>query len=232
VLELSGGVGSLPQAPRWNADRRARPSLPLPVRGGGREIRRAAASQRRLLSLGSRMSAAAKVYDRPMNAALFEEWVEKCLLPTLSKGDIVVIDNLSAHKGARVEQLIKSAGAELRYLPPYSPDMNPIEKAFSKLKAYLRKIAFPVFATGVVPSTSVHHYRFAGSQIPVVCNGVSVNAGDIVVADSDGVAVVPKGQAQAVLTLAQQMDYKEHSMYALIEQFKSIVQAVKKVGRL
>jgi regulator of RNase E activity RraA len=98
--------------------------------------------------------------------------------------------------------------------------------------AYLRKIAFPVFATGVVPSTSVHHYRFAGSQIPVVCNGVSVNAGDIVVADSDGVAVVPKAQAQAVLNLAQQMDYKEHSMYALIEQFKSIVQAVKKVGRL
>jgi regulator of RNase E activity RraA len=98
--------------------------------------------------------------------------------------------------------------------------------------AYLRKIAFPVFATGIVPSTSVHHYRFAGSQIPVVCNGVSVNAGDIVVADSDGVAVVPKAQAPAVLTVAQQMDYKEHSMYALIEQFKSIVQAVKKVGRL
>jgi len=98
--------------------------------------------------------------------------------------------------------------------------------------AYLRKIAFPVFAIGIVPSTSVHHYRFAGSQVPVVCNGVSVNAGDIVVADSDGVAVVPIAQAQAVLSLAQQMDYKEHSMYALIEQFKSIVQAVKKVGRL
>lgn len=98
--------------------------------------------------------------------------------------------------------------------------------------AYLRKIAFPVFATGIVPSTSVHHYRFGGSQIPVVCNGVPVNAGDIVVADSDGVAVVPKAQAQAVLLLAQQMDYKEHSMYALIEQWKSIVQAVKKVGRL
>jgi transposase len=85
--------------------------------------------------------AAPRVYDRPMNAALFEEWVEKCLVPTLSQGDIVVMDNLPAHKGARVEQLIKSAGAELRYLPPYSPDMNPIEKAFSKLKAYLRKIA-------------------------------------------------------------------------------------------
>jgi len=98
--------------------------------------------------------------------------------------------------------------------------------------AYLRKIAFPVFATGIVPSTSVHHYRFGGSQVPVVCNGVPVNPGDIVVADSDGVAVVPKAQAQAVLILAQQMDYKEHTMYALIEQWKSIVQAVKKVGRL
>jgi transposase len=85
--------------------------------------------------------AAPRVYDRPMNAALFEEWVEKCLVPTLSQDDIVVMDNLPADMGARVEQLIKSAGAELRYLPPYSPDMNPIEKAFSKLKAYLRKIA-------------------------------------------------------------------------------------------
>ena len=98
--------------------------------------------------------------------------------------------------------------------------------------AYLRKIGFPVFATGIVPSTSVHHYRFAGAQIPLVCNGVPVSPGDIVVADSDGVAVVPRAQAQAVLTMAQQMDYKEHSMYAVIEQLKSIVQAVKKFGRL
>jgi len=98
--------------------------------------------------------------------------------------------------------------------------------------AYLRKIGFPVFATGIVPSTSVHHYRFAGAQIPVVCNGVPVNPGDIVVADSDGVAVVPRAQAQTVLSTAQQMDYKEHSMYAVIEQLRSIVQAVKKFGRL
>jgi len=98
--------------------------------------------------------------------------------------------------------------------------------------AYLRKIGFPVFATGIVPSTSVHHYRFGGAQIPLVCNGIPVNPGDIVVADSDGVAVVPKAEAQAVLTLAQQMDYKEHSMYAVIEQMKSIVGAVKKFGRL
>jgi regulator of RNase E activity RraA len=98
--------------------------------------------------------------------------------------------------------------------------------------AYLRKIGFPVYATGIVPSTSVHHYRFGGSQIPVTCDGVTVNAGDIVVADSDGVVVVPRAKAQEVLTLAQQMDFKEHSMYAVIEQMKSIVEAVKKFGRL
>jgi len=98
--------------------------------------------------------------------------------------------------------------------------------------AYLRKIGFPVYATGIVPSTSVHHYRFGGSQIPVMCDGVAVNAGDIVAADSDGVVVVPRARAQEVLALAQQMDYKEHSMYAVIEQMKSIVEAVKKFGRL
>ena len=84
---------------------------------------------------------AAKTFDGPINAALFEDWLETCLVPTLSPGEIVVMDNLPAHKGPRVEQLIKAAGAELRYLPAYSPDMNPIEKAFSKLKAFLRKIA-------------------------------------------------------------------------------------------
>jgi len=80
---------------------------------------------------------AQKAYDQPMNAAMFEELLEKCLVPTLSKGDIVVMDNLSSHKGPRVEKLITDAGAQLRYLPPYSPDMNPIEKAYSKLKADL-----------------------------------------------------------------------------------------------
>lgn len=98
--------------------------------------------------------------------------------------------------------------------------------------AYLRKIGFPVYATGIVPSTSVHHYRFAGSQIPIVCDGVTVSAGDIVTADSDGVVVVPRAQAEKVLALAQQMDFKEHSMYPVIEQTKSILEAVKKFGRL
>ena len=92
------------------------------------------------LVAGLRLSGlvAQKAFDRPINAASFEQWVEKSLAPTLSKGDIVVMDNLSSHKGPKVEQLIKAVGAELRYLPPYSPDMNPIEKAYSKLKAFLR----------------------------------------------------------------------------------------------
>jgi regulator of RNase E activity RraA len=98
--------------------------------------------------------------------------------------------------------------------------------------AYLRKIGFPVFATGIVPSTSVHHYRFGGGQIPVLCGGVTVNPGDIVVADSDGVAVVPRGKALEVLAVAQQMDFKEHSMYSVIEKLKSIQEAVKQFGRL
>jgi regulator of RNase E activity RraA len=98
--------------------------------------------------------------------------------------------------------------------------------------AYLRKIGFPVYAIGIVPSTSIHHYRFAGAQIAVQCGGVTVNAGDIVVADSDGVAVVPRARAREVLDLAEQMDFKEHSMYPYIEKLKSIQEAVKKFGRL
>jgi regulator of RNase E activity RraA len=98
--------------------------------------------------------------------------------------------------------------------------------------AYLKKIGFPVYALGIVPSTSIHHYRFSGSNIPVVCDGVEVNAADIVVADQDGVVVVPRANAQKVLALAQEMDFKEHSMYAYIEKLKSIEDAVKKFGRL
>ena len=98
--------------------------------------------------------------------------------------------------------------------------------------AYLRKIGFPVYALGMVPSTSVNHYRFAGANIPVTCDGVAVQAGDIVVADADGIAVVPRARAQEVLTLAQQMDFKEHSMYPYIEKYKSLGEAIKKFGRL
>jgi transposase len=75
------------------------------------------------------------------DAVTFESYVEQVLVPTLRRGDIVVMDNLGAHKGEEVERLIRGAGAEVRYLPPYSPDLNPIEKMFSKLKTYLRKVA-------------------------------------------------------------------------------------------
>jgi DDE superfamily endonuclease len=72
------------------------------------------------------------VIDRAMTRAIFVEYLRQCLVPTLSPGDIVVMDNLPAHKGAAVRQVIEAAGAELRYLPPYSPDLNPIEQGFCK----------------------------------------------------------------------------------------------------
>lgn len=78
------------------------------------------------------------VYDGAMNGNVFLAYVEQILVPSLSKGDIVVMDNLSAHKGAGVRDAIEAAGAKLLYLPPYSPDFNPIENAFAKLKALLR----------------------------------------------------------------------------------------------
>lgn len=81
------------------------------------------------------------VFDGPINAQVFEAYVEQFLAPTLRPGDVVIMDNLSSHKGPKVRAMIEAAGASLRYLPPYSPDFNPIENAFAKLKALLRKAA-------------------------------------------------------------------------------------------
>ncbi len=81
------------------------------------------------------------VLDGPINGEAFTAWIEQFLVPTLKPGDMVIMDNLSSHKGEKVRELIKSAGADLVFLPPYSPDFNPIEKAFAKLKALLRKAA-------------------------------------------------------------------------------------------
>ena len=80
------------------------------------------------------------VIDRAMTRAIFLEYLRQCLVPTLAPGDIVVMDNLPAHKGEAVRQIIEAAGAELRYLPAYSPDLNPIEQFIAKLKAHLRRI--------------------------------------------------------------------------------------------
>lgn len=81
------------------------------------------------------------VLDGPINGLSFTAWVEQCLVPTLSPGDIVIMDNLGSHKGQAVRQAIRSAGAKLLFLPPYSPDLNPIEQVFAKLKLLLRKAA-------------------------------------------------------------------------------------------
>jgi transposase len=75
----------------------------------------------------------------PTTATVFEAYVEKVLAPSLRRGQIVVVDNLGAHKGAKVRELIEERGCQLLYLPPYSPDFNPIEEAFSKIKGALRK---------------------------------------------------------------------------------------------
>lgn len=79
------------------------------------------------------------VLDGPINGEAFQAYVEQVLVPMLAPGDIVVMDNLGSHKRPAVREAIQTAGARLLYLPPYSPDFNPIEKAFSKLKALLRK---------------------------------------------------------------------------------------------
>lgn len=85
--------------------------------------------------------AAPMLLDGPMHGLAFRAYVEQVLVPELSPGDIVVMDNLPAHKVTGVRRAIETAGAHLLYLPPYSPDFNPIEMAFSKLKAALRKAA-------------------------------------------------------------------------------------------
>ena len=96
----------------------------------------------------------------------------------------------------------------------------------------LKRIGFPVYSTGPVPSTSVGHYKFGGVNIAIDCDGVKVNAGDIVVADQDGVVVVPREHAAEVLVRAERLDNSEHSMYPFIEKFHSITEAVKQFGRI
>ncbi|MBV8817699.1 MAG: RraA family protein [Acidobacteriaceae bacterium] len=96
----------------------------------------------------------------------------------------------------------------------------------------IKKLQFPVFSRGVAPSTTINHYRFAGSNIPVTCAGAKVNPNDIIVADEDGVAVVPRDHAAEVLKKAQALDDTEHQMLPFIEKFKSIKDAVSKFGRI
>lgn len=94
-----------------------------------------------LAGLRSTGMVAPLVLDGPMTGEAFRAYVEQFLVPVLSQGDVVVMDNLAAHKVAGIREAIAAAGASVLYLPPYSPDLNPIEQAFAKLKALLRKAA-------------------------------------------------------------------------------------------
>jgi len=96
----------------------------------------------------------------------------------------------------------------------------------------IKKLQFPVYSTGIAPSTSVNHYRFAGVNVPVTVAGAPVNPGDIISADEDGVVVIPRDKAAEILKKAQELDNTEHTMIPFIEKFKSIKEAVAKFGRI
>ena len=93
-----------------------------------------------IAALGVRGIRCSTVVDGAVNADIFESFVEHVLVPELRPGDVVIMDNLSSHKRVRTRELIEAAGAELEFLPPYSPDLNPIEMVFSKLKQLLRSL--------------------------------------------------------------------------------------------
>jgi transposase len=125
-----------------------------------------------IAALGVRRVRCSAVIDGAVNAAAFEAFAEQVLAPALRPGDVVVLDNLSSHKSARTRELIEAAGAELVFLPPYSPDLNPIEMIFSKIKQALRSLACrtrqalwdaiqPVLDT-VTPADAQHCFRHCG----------------------------------------------------------------------
>jgi transposase len=112
------------------------------------------------------------VLDGAVNAAAFEAFVEQVLVPELRPGDMVILDNLSSHKRARTRELIEAAGARLEFLPPYSPDLNPIEMVFAKIKQGLRSLGCrtrealwdsiqPVL-DAVTPTDAAHCFRHCG----------------------------------------------------------------------
>ena len=112
------------------------------------------------------------VIDGPINGTSFRAWVEQFLVPTLCPGDIVVMDNLGSHKGQAVRQLIRSAGAKLFFLPRYSPDLNPIEQVFAKLKTLLRKTD-----PRTIEATWRGIGQFLDAFTPQECANYLVNAG-------------------------------------------------------
>jgi transposase len=116
--------------------------------------------------------AAPCVFDGPINGECFRAYVEQQLAPVLKPGDIVVMDNLGSHKSAAVRRAIKAVGARLWYLPPYSPDLNPIEQAFAKIKHWMRQAQ-----KRAIEDTWRHIGRLAQAIEPTECANYFVNAG-------------------------------------------------------
>jgi len=96
----------------------------------------------------------------------------------------------------------------------------------------INRIQFPIFSRGVAPSTTVNHFRFKASNVPVTCAGAKVNPGDIIVADEDGVVVVPQERAAEVLKTAQDIDAREEGMFPFIRKFKSLQKAIETFNRI
>lgn len=130
-----------------------------------------------IAALGIEGMRCSTVVDGAVNGDVFQAFVEQVLVPQLSPGDIVVMDNLSSHKRRRVRELIEQAGATLRYLPPYSPDLNPIEMVFSKIKQLLRSMAhrtrhelwnaMQAVLDSVTPTDSANCFHHAGYTLHV-----------------------------------------------------------------
>ena len=130
-----------------------------------------------IAALGIEGTQCSTVVDGAVNGDVFEAFVEQVLAPELKKGDIVIMDNLSSHKRARVRELIEEQQAELRYLPPYSPDLNPIEMVFSKIKQLLRTLgartrdvlwrSMQTVLNAVTTSDAVNCFRHAGYTLHV-----------------------------------------------------------------
>ena len=112
------------------------------------------------------------LFDGPLNGQSFLAWVHQALLPTLNNGDVVIMDNLGSHKGIAVRKALRTVGAKLFFLPPYSPDLNPIEQVFAKLKALLRK-AEP----RTVDATTISLQHILTSFAPAECAAYLKNAG-------------------------------------------------------
>jgi transposase len=151
-----------------------------PIRGWGRKGERLRGFAphghwRTLTFLGALRSdrlTAPCVFDGPINGQCFRAYVEQLLVPAIEPGDIVVMDNLGSHKSAAIRHMIRAAGARLWYLPPYSPDLNPIEQAFAKIKHWMRQAR-----KRTVDDTWRHIGKLVADIQPDECRNYFVNAG-------------------------------------------------------